>query len=106
MQKCQKCNFQFSWKTLFWSILLAYKPIDCEKCGTSYAVTGFSRLWISIYTVVPLYIYGFMVAPRMPFSIYIDIGVMTSIAVFTLSIIPFVAKYSPELIPNKKSPLA
>lgn len=33
LQKCDVCNAQFKWGTIYKSLMIGYKSIQCNECG-------------------------------------------------------------------------
>ncbi|WP_020616526.1 TIGR04104 family putative zinc finger protein [Paenibacillus daejeonensis] len=52
--KCEGCGRRYSYKTVIRSILLNYRPLRCEDCGTKQVFPMRSRFLVAIIIVLPL----------------------------------------------------
>lgn len=95
MQKCEKCNSQFSWSKIFNSFWWTYKPIVCDNCGTKHKITILSRFKVVGMTFLPMWIYLLFVSPFVNFFVSIGIGI--SIAIIGFLFTPFVVRYKEAL---------
>ncbi|MGV3464981.1 MAG: TIGR04104 family putative zinc finger protein [Heyndrickxia sp.] len=57
LEKCNSCSNPFTWKDLYKSFLLNYKPISCNCCGAVNIVNISSRLLLGLFTLMPLFIF-------------------------------------------------
>ncbi|MED3572665.1 TIGR04104 family putative zinc finger protein [Cytobacillus praedii] len=63
MQKCKKCNTQFSWSTIYKSFWWGYKPIECENCNAEHRIIVRGRLIFVSLTILPMLVFGFFLSP-------------------------------------------
>lgn len=54
MMKCEGCGVHYSYKTVIRSIVLNYRPLGCEACGTKRVFPLRSRFLVGIVIVLPL----------------------------------------------------
>lgn len=97
IQKCDKCNTQFKWGTVYKSLMCGYKPILCNECGTNHKIIFTSRIKVSLLSIVPLIILGYLMLSFHFFSpIILLIIIMVVFAVLLTLLDPFVAKYNSD----------
>ncbi|MFJ7737677.1 TIGR04104 family putative zinc finger protein [Lysinibacillus sp. NPDC097287] len=94
LQKCDQCNTQFKWSTIVSSIFLAHRPIQCNQCDTNHRVTFFSRIILSLLSVVPLWIFGYIIARQLSLSFSYTFSIMIIYSVFMFLLFPFFVKYN------------
>lgn len=64
MQKCQKCENQFTWKSMEKSLFWGYKPITCSRCHNAHYVGFWTRIGLSgSMTMVPMVLLFMRVIP-------------------------------------------
>ncbi|OMC89020.1 TIGR04104 family putative zinc finger protein [Viridibacillus sp. FSL H7-0596] len=96
LQKCDKCNTQFKWSIIFKSLFLAHRPIQCNQCGTEHRIIFFSRVILSFLSVIPLWIFGFIISTQLSLSISYTFSIMIIYGVFLFLLLPYFAKYNSE----------
>ncbi|MFJ5564335.1 TIGR04104 family putative zinc finger protein [Lysinibacillus xylanilyticus] len=96
LQKCDKCNTQFKWSKIIKSIFLAYRPIQCNQCGTEHGIIFFSRIILSLLSVLPLCLFGSIISTQLSLSISYTVSIMILYCVFLVLLFPFFAKYNSE----------
>ncbi|WP_083391552.1 TIGR04104 family putative zinc finger protein [Halobacillus karajensis] len=93
MQQCNYCKARFSWAKVFVSLNVAYKPIKCNVCGSEHRITTFSRLFLSLFIVVPIGIFTYFVNIKSSLSISNAIIIMIVYSVIFILLLPFLVKY-------------
>jgi len=93
IQKCEHCTHRFSWSKIYKSNTYIYKPIKCSQCGTEHQVLFTSRIVASIMVVLPIYLFGFLIASQWEISTGYTILSMVSIGLISTLILPYVMKY-------------
>ncbi|MGM0877815.1 MAG: TIGR04104 family putative zinc finger protein [Bacillota bacterium] len=88
IQKCETCDYQFTWKEIQKAIRWTYKPLVCRKCGTKHKITMQTRLLFSISIGVMLFI---LKLSNLPFYLGVAVIIFFSLS-FILSF-PYFAKY-------------
>lgn len=63
MQKCKNCNTEFSWGSIYKSLCLGYKPIECEKCNEEHIITVLGRFIFVSLTIIPMLVFGHFLSP-------------------------------------------
>ncbi|MFJ8103476.1 TIGR04104 family putative zinc finger protein [Lysinibacillus sp. NPDC096212] len=98
LQKCDKCNTQFKWSKIIKSLFLAYSPIQCNQCGTEHRIIFFSRIILSLLSVLPLWLLGFIILTQLSSSISYTFSIMilSGVFLFLFLLFPFFAKYKSE----------
>jgi len=88
IQKCLNCGKQFSWKEVQKSVLWWYKPIACQKCGTTHTVTMKTRSLFALFAGVTVLIIDFVIFP-------LDLNVLLSVmGILGIGLLyPYFAKY-------------
>ncbi len=56
MHRCKNCLTKFKWKTVFFLILLGYKPIECKNCNAKYYLPYRYRLIFASMFVLPIFL--------------------------------------------------
>lgn len=74
MKKCEVCHTRFSWKQVYESFLLAYRPIFCKKCGTKHQITIGGRLTFVGLAMIPFIIFMSFLPPDAGLLPIIGIG--------------------------------
>lgn len=91
MQKCQKCENQFTWKNVEKSLALGYKPITCERCHSIHHVGFWTRLGLAVsITMLPMVLLFLRVIP-MGMEYWIAFYLVWAAVV--IGIAPFFARY-------------
>jgi CXXC-20-CXXC protein len=96
MQKCQKCENQFTWKSIEKSLALGYRPITCSKCQSVHYVSFWTRLILAgSITMIPLGLMFMIIIPFriIPLSVEFWIAFYLIWAAVIIGITPFFAKY-------------
>ncbi|WP_083446210.1 TIGR04104 family putative zinc finger protein [Viridibacillus arvi] len=96
LQKCDKCNTQFKWSKIIKSLFLSYRPIQCNQCGTEHRIIFFSRIILSLLSVLPLWLFGFIISPQLSLSISYTFPIIILYVVFLFLLFPFFSKYKSE----------
>ncbi|MFD2751511.1 TIGR04104 family putative zinc finger protein [Virgibacillus siamensis] len=97
LQKCVGCDYQMRWRTIYKSLMLGYRPIQCHKCGMKQKVTSATRIRVGLLSVVPTFIliwyfFGWQINTlQLPIILIIAIPLITA-ALLTL-FMPFMARY-------------
>ncbi|WP_188048674.1 TIGR04104 family putative zinc finger protein [Bacillus sp. CH30_1T] len=92
MQKCDKCNTQFSWSEIYNSFVWIYKPIECNNCGMEHRITILGRLSFAFCTIVPSLIFFNFLSP---FENYYILTFVIGIFILLVGslLTPFLVKY-------------
>ncbi|MFC3040854.1 TIGR04104 family putative zinc finger protein [Virgibacillus xinjiangensis] len=94
MQTCEKCGEPFSWKEIYQSFWLNYKPITCANCGTVHHVTTRGRVLFTSLSILPMMVVGFIFTS---FSSFLaTLGIALAVAIAGSSIAPFFVTYEEE----------
>ncbi|MGE7926063.1 TIGR04104 family putative zinc finger protein [Viridibacillus arvi] len=96
LQKCDKCNTQIKWSKIIKSLFLAYRPIQCNQCGTVHRIRFSSRIIFSLLSVLPLWLLGFIILNQLSLSIFYTFSIIILSGVFLFLLFPFLAKYKSE----------
>lgn len=96
LQRCDVCNTQFKWGTIYKSLMLGYKPLQCSKCSTKLKITFSSRLIVAFLTVTPIGLLGNFMTYFLPLPISFIITSMIILAICMSFLDPFLVKYSSE----------
>ncbi|NCU19088.1 TIGR04104 family putative zinc finger protein [Pallidibacillus pasinlerensis] len=91
MQKCNNCNTPFNWRIIFKSFWWIYKPIECDTCGTEHKITLFGRSTIAAMSILPIWIFGYILSPTDNIFVLAGIGLLMGIIDFLLS--PYIVRY-------------
>ncbi|MCA1057660.1 hypothetical protein LCL96_01855 [Rossellomorea aquimaris] len=91
MQKCDKCNTQFSWSEIFKSYIWIYTPIECRNCGTVHKITLLGRLTFVSYTIVPALVFFHFISPFENFAL--NFGIQLIILLVGSLFTPYVVRY-------------
>lgn len=91
MQACEKCGTRFSYKQVLKSISWLYKPVTCQQCGTMSHVTAGSRFITALSAVWPMVMLQFLTM-----ATWIRLLIFTILAVLSLLVVPYVARYRRE----------
>lgn len=94
VQKCQKCENQFTWKSMEKSLFWGYKPITCSRCDSTHYASFWTRIVLSgLITMVPMgLLFLRMVSLRMEYMEY-WIAFYLLWAALVVGIAPFFARY-------------
>lgn len=91
MQKCQKCENQFTWTSIEKSLALGYRPITCSKCKSVHYVSFWTRLGLAgSTTMLPMLLLFMRV---IPLRVDYWIAFYLTWAAVIIGITPFFAKY-------------
>lgn len=89
IQKCKNCSRQFKWYSVFKSIMVGYRPVECEYCKTQHYIYFMSRMLFAISIPLPLLFQKYCYSYFGSYSIFIYLIWI----VFTICIFPFLARY-------------
>ncbi|AYC30536.1 TIGR04104 family putative zinc finger protein [Paenisporosarcina cavernae] len=93
MQSCENCGEKFTWKQIWKSMNLAYRPIYCKKCGTVYKVP-FDQKWkVAFIISFPLLILEFFSFPIFEVSLRSSLIILLSWTVVVMLSLPFTIRY-------------
>ncbi|MCP3026434.1 TIGR04104 family putative zinc finger protein [Halobacillus sp. A5] len=95
MQKCKYCNSQFNWTEIFISLNLGYKAINCNKCGTEHKVAISSRIFPSIFLVVPICMLGYLINVKAFITVNYALIIMIVYSAIFILLLPFFVEYKP-----------
>lgn len=93
IQKCNNCKKTFSWREIYKSLMIAYRPITCSECKTKHEIAFASRILISFVIVLPLVIFLFLIPDQRLFSTFTIVAFYIMYFILTSSIFPFLVKY-------------
>lgn len=95
MQKCEKCNNQFSWSQIYKSLGL-YRPIQCKQCNTPHRITFASRIILSLLVVAPVWVFGFMKPTQLSLSTSNTVSIMILYFILISLCFPLIVKYNSD----------
>ncbi|MDR7240845.1 CXXC-20-CXXC protein [Neobacillus drentensis] len=95
MKKCEDCNEQFSWNKIFKSFWWTYKPIECDKCGTTHNITSLGRFIFAAFTILPALIFANYLSPFS--NILVNAGLGILILIIGSLLFPFFVKFKKTL---------
>lgn len=94
VQKCEKCHSLFSWSKIFKSLWLGYRPVQCRQCGVKHRISFFSRILLSLLTVIPMFLFGSTLINKWSLSIPYIVSLMIIYGVLLSALFPYLAKYN------------
>src|SRR5699024_8582771 len=95
LQRCEKCNTQFSWSKIYTSFVWTHKPIVCDKCGAEHRITISGRFTFVFLTIVPMLIFTYFLSPFS--NILVTLGIRFFIVVGGSLLTPFFVTYKGSL---------
>lgn len=96
VQKCQKCENQFTWKSMEKSLFWGYKPITCSRCHSTHYVSFWTRIILAgSITMIPLGLMFMIIIPFriIPLSVEYWVAFYLIWAALVIGIAPFFARY-------------
>ncbi|WP_181347297.1 TIGR04104 family putative zinc finger protein [Thalassobacillus sp. CUG 92003] len=93
IQKCNYCSSQFNWSVILISLMLGYKPIKCDKCGKEHKIAFSSRVFPSIFLVVPICMLSYFINVESSITVNYALIVMIVYGVIFILLLPFFVKY-------------
>jgi CXXC-20-CXXC protein len=97
LQNCEKCKSQFNRSKIFKSLwVVAYRPIQCSRCGTKHMITFSSRILISLLTIPPMMLFGYFLLNKWSLSISFTVLIMIIFGVLLSMVFPYLVKYSSD----------
>ncbi|WP_084543982.1 TIGR04104 family putative zinc finger protein [Paenisporosarcina indica] len=93
IQKCCECKKRFKWSQILKSLILSYRPISCNHCGTKYKITYSSRYLPALLIFLPILVLLTPHAKNQSFTIPFFITVALIYSLLITMILPFLMKY-------------
>lgn len=87
MQRCKNCLTKLKWKEVFFSILLGYKSIECNKCNAKYYLPYRYRLIFASIFTLPIFLADYI------YKLYNTASFVISIFVMWFIIWPLIAPF-------------
>jgi CXXC-20-CXXC protein len=95
LQECGKCHAQLSWRKIYESFWLSYKPIKCNECDTTHKITIPSRFIFVSFTILPMLTFGYFLSPFN--NGFVTFGIAIFIFIMGSLLAPFLVTYKESL---------